>query len=84
MQHSAQIRALVYERLRKPLMSHIAPLEQVASDVGSAAEHSGIVEKAPPFSGLASLDWGVCGNPACPPARLLTFEHEGCAEFGRE
>jgi len=45
MQHSAQIRALVYERLRKPLMSHIVPLEQVASDVQSAAEHSGIVEK---------------------------------------
>lgn len=55
MQHSAQIRALVYERLRKPLMSHIAPLQQVASDVQSAAEHSGIVEKGtaiPPYQSL--------------------------------
>jgi hypothetical protein len=45
MQHSAQIRALVYERLRKPLMSHIAPLQQVVSDVQSMAEQRGIVEQ---------------------------------------
>jgi hypothetical protein len=55
MQHSSQIRALVYERLRKPLSSHVAPLQQVASDVQSAAEHSGVVEKGtaiPPYQSL--------------------------------
>jgi hypothetical protein len=47
MQHSAQIRAWVYERLRKPLMTHIAPLQQVVSDVQSMAEQHGLVEKRP-------------------------------------
>jgi hypothetical protein len=36
------------------------------------------------LSGPASLDWGVCGNPASHRAGLLTFEHQGCPEFERE
>jgi hypothetical protein len=36
------------------------------------------------LSGPASLDWGVCGNPASPRAGLLTFEHQGCPEFEHE
>ena len=35
------------------------------------------------LSGPASLDWGVCGNPASPRAGLLTFEHQGCPEIER-
>jgi hypothetical protein len=34
--------------------------------------------------GRASLDWGVCGNPASHRAGLLTFEHQGCPEFEPE
>jgi len=30
------------------------------------------------------LDWGVGGNPASHRAGLLTFEHQGCAEFEPE
>ena len=45
MQHAAQVRALVYERLRKPLTGNIAPLQQVVSDVQSMAEQRGIVEQ---------------------------------------
>jgi hypothetical protein len=37
MQHSAQIRALVYERLRKPLMSHIAPSQQARWSAASVS-----------------------------------------------
>ena len=37
MQHSAQIRALVYERLRKPLMSHIAPSQQAQWSAASVS-----------------------------------------------
>jgi hypothetical protein len=59
MQHSPHIRAMVYERLRKPLMSQIAPLQQVASDVQSAAEHSGIVEKGTAISPQQSLNPGL-------------------------
>lgn len=29
-------------------------------------------------------DWGVCHNPRSPRAGLLTFEHQGCAEFEDE
>jgi len=36
------------------------------------------------LSGGASRDWGVCGNPRSPRAGLLTFEHQGCAEFEQE
>jgi hypothetical protein len=45
MQHSAQVRALVYERLRKPFMGNIDPLQQVVSDVQSMAKQRGIVEQ---------------------------------------
>jgi hypothetical protein len=33
------------------------------------------------LSGPASLDWGVCGNPASHRAGLLTFAHQGRPEF---
>jgi hypothetical protein len=36
------------------------------------------------LSGPASLDWGVCGNPASHRAGLLTFEHQGCPQFEQE
>jgi hypothetical protein len=36
------------------------------------------------LSGPASLDWGVCGNPASHRAGFLTFEHQGCPEFEQE
>jgi hypothetical protein len=29
-------------------------------------------------------DWGVCHNPRSPRSGLLTFEHQGCAEFEEE
>lgn len=45
MNNRDQIRALVYERLQKPLQSHIAGLEQVVSDVQRTAEIRGILEK---------------------------------------
>jgi hypothetical protein len=34
--------------------------------------------------GEASLDWGVCANPASPRAGPLTFEHQGCEQFEEE
>jgi hypothetical protein len=55
MLHSAHVRALVYQRLRKPLMSHIAPLQQVVSDVQSMAEQSGIVEQRSPIQPYQTL-----------------------------
>ena len=27
------------------------------------------------------FDWGICSNPRSPRCGLLTFEHQGCAEF---
>lgn len=27
------------------------------------------------------FDWGICANSRSPRAGLLTFEHQGCAEF---
>ncbi len=55
MQYSAHIRALVYERLRKPLMSRVAPLQQVVSDVQSMAEQGGIVEQQSPIQPYQKL-----------------------------
>jgi hypothetical protein len=45
MEHTEQIRAWVYECLRKPLLDHLAALPQVVSYVQSAAEQNGVIEK---------------------------------------
>ena len=31
--------------------------------------------------GKLGMDWGVCAHPSSPRAGLLTFEHQGCAQF---
>jgi hypothetical protein len=33
------------------------------------------------LEGELSHDWGVCANPRSPRCGLLTFEHQGCAQF---
>src|SRR5271157_728894 len=55
MEHSAQVRALVYQRLRKTLTHHTAPLQQVASAVQSMAEQSGIVDQRSPIQPYQTL-----------------------------
>jgi hypothetical protein len=37
-----------------------------------------------PLEGELRYDWGVCANPASPRCGLLTFEHQGCAQFEAE
>jgi hypothetical protein len=37
-----------------------------------------------PLQGQLGHDWGVCANSKSPRAGLLTFEHQGCAEFEAE
>ena len=37
-----------------------------------------------PLQGQLGHDWGVCANAKSPRAGLLTFEHQGCAEFEAE
>jgi hypothetical protein len=36
------------------------------------------------LDGTRGQDWGVCANPKSPRAGLLTFEHQGCPEFGHD
>jgi hypothetical protein len=33
------------------------------------------------LAGQLGFDWGVCANAKSPRCGLLTFEHQGCAEF---
>lgn len=35
-----------------------------------------------PLDGELGPDWGVCTNPASHRAGKLTFEHQGCPQFG--
>lgn len=37
-----------------------------------------------PLEGMLRYDWGVCCNPASPRAGILTYEHQGCREFGAD
>ncbi|MDQ3622132.1 MAG: DUF3027 domain-containing protein [Verrucomicrobiota bacterium] len=34
-----------------------------------------------PLAGDLGADWGICANAASPRSGLLTFEHQGCAQF---
>lgn len=34
-------------------------------------------------NGLVSTDWGVCCNPQSARVGLLTWEHQGCAQYER-
>lgn len=50
-------------------------VEATGSDCSNGCRH--FVKLA----GGAGEEWGVCANPASARAGLLTYEHQGCAEF---
>ena len=73
-----EIQRLLGERQPNDFEPYAQRVRLTASDCSGGCKWFHIL------SGPASLDWGVCGNPARPRAGLLTFEHQGCPEFEQE